>query len=94
FKRRRQKEIRDEKADLKLLDSQSRYWEEAEAAADEYDYQQLLKAVEVDSQRMAEANTRWLSATSTQAKHPVQDRSEYSPMEEREATLLRENEKL
>ncbi|KAF9300966.1 hypothetical protein BGZ74_007307, partial [Mortierella antarctica] len=92
FKRRRQKEGREDKADLELLDNQNREWEEAEAVADEYDYQQILKAVEIKSQKMAEANIRWAPTT-----RPLQDRSippEYSPMEEKEAALLRENERL
>ncbi|KAG0086552.1 hypothetical protein BGZ92_008056 [Podila epicladia] len=92
FKRRRQKEGREDKADLELLDDQNRDWEEAEAAADEYDYQQILKAVEIESQKMAEANTRWAPTTRL-----VQDRSilpEYSPMEEKVAALLKENERL
>ncbi|KAG0009373.1 hypothetical protein BGZ82_004081, partial [Podila clonocystis] len=96
FKRRRQKKEREEKADLELLNGQNLEWEEAEAAAEEYDYQQILKAVEIESQRMAEANTHWAPTTRT-VKHPVQDRSipsEYSPMEEKEASLLRQNERL
>ncbi|KAG0343520.1 hypothetical protein BG005_002334, partial [Podila minutissima] len=63
FKRRRQKEGREDKADLELLDNQNREWEEAEAVADEYDYQQILKAVEIESQKMAEANIRWAHTT-------------------------------
>jgi hypothetical protein len=95
FKRRRQKEEHEEKADLELLDSQNREWEEAEAAADEYDYQQILRAIEVDSQRMVAMNTQSTSTTSTQ--HPTMDHftlKEYRPMEENEATLLREKERL
>lgn len=78
------------------MDGQNREWEEAEAAADEYDYQQILRAVEVDSQRMVAMNTQSTSTTSTQFKHPTTDRStlEYRPMEETEATLLREKERL
>ncbi|KAG0311113.1 hypothetical protein BG000_006777, partial [Podila horticola] len=97
FKRCRQKEGWEEKEDLELLDGQNKEWEEAEAAADEYDYQQILRAAEVDSQRMVAMNTQSTSTTSTQVKHPTTDHStleEYRPMEETEATLLREKERL
>ena len=83
FKRHHQKKERKEKADLELLDGQNREWEEAEAAADEYHYQQILRAVKVDSQRMVAMNTQ---STSTL--------EEYHPMEEIKATLLREKERL
>jgi hypothetical protein len=96
-KRRRQKEAREERADLELLGGQNRDWEEAEAAADEYEYQQILKEVEIESQRMAEANKQWALATRTRVKNYIYDQSipqEYSPMEEKEAAQLRETERL
>ena len=83
-----------EKADRELLDDQNEDWEEAEAVAHEYDYQQMLKAVELESKKMAEANTQW--APTTRARRPAQDQhipSKDSPMQEKEATL-RENERL
>ncbi|KAF9310797.1 hypothetical protein BG003_008112, partial [Podila horticola] len=72
-------------------------WEEAEAVADEYDYQQILRAVEVDSQKMVAMNTRSTSTTSTQVKRPTTYHStleKYRPMEDTEAGLLREKERL
>lgn len=96
-KRHQQKEAHEEKEDQKCLHRQNIAWEEAEAVADEYDYQQILRAIEVDSQRMVAMNTWLTSTTSAQVKHPTMDHStleEYCPMEEVEATLLREEERL
>lgn len=90
---RRQEEGRKDRADQALLDNQNRDWEEAEAAADEYDFLQALKSAKLESQRIAEANTQW-TATRTRVKPPVQDLSEFSPMEVKEEALLRGQEKL
>ncbi|KAG0055095.1 hypothetical protein BGZ83_009622 [Gryganskiella cystojenkinii] len=94
-RKRRQKEEREERADQELLESQNREWEEAVAAADEYEYQQILEDVRIDSKRMADLNANWVPTTRTCVKHHVQDQpipSEYSPMGQSEATLLRKFE--
>jgi len=71
-------------------------WEGAEAIADEEDYQQLLREVEIESRRMAEMNMA-SAARRARAKSPMADRpslDKYRPMEEWEENLLTKYERM
>ena len=78
---------------MDLLRDLNREWEEAEAAVEDHDYQQAVRAALLDSQRMAEANALWTS-TRTRVKSPVQYTSGYADLEVREAAVLRDREAL
>ena len=95
-KKRQRKEAREAKADAAHLEKENMLWEEAEAIVDEDDFQQLLRQVEIDSQRMADMNRSYTSkrnrAKGPSATPPYVDG--YQPMEEAEASLLTENERL
>ncbi|KAI1321567.1 hypothetical protein EDD11_003047 [Mortierella claussenii] len=96
-KKRRQKDMREEKADQRRLNRQNRVWENAEAVADKYEYQQMLKAVEAESLKMTAKNTQSSTITKTRAKHSKLDNcslEEHHAMEEKEKALLKESERL
>lgn len=86
-KRLLQKERREEKTDQRRLHKENTVWEEAEAAADDYEYQQMLKTVQAESLRMAAMNTQSSTTAKTRTRRPTLKMScfeEYGPMEEQE----------
>ncbi|KAG0304179.1 hypothetical protein BGZ99_002483, partial [Dissophora globulifera] len=96
-KRLLQKERRQEKADQRRLQKENTFWEEAEAAVDDYEYQQMLKTVQAESLRMAAMNTPSSTAAKTRTRRLSLKTSrfdEYGPMEEQEEARLKECEKL
>ncbi|CAO3568836.1 unnamed protein product [Mortierella alpina] len=95
--RRVKRQRREEKADQLRLFKENAVWEEAEEAADDYEYQRMLEAVQVESLKMAAMNNQWSSDTKTRTSIPTRKMSrlqEYGPMEEEEEARLKECEKL
>ncbi|KAF9271883.1 hypothetical protein BGZ68_002940, partial [Mortierella alpina] len=61
-KRLLQGERREEKADQRRLRKDNSVWEDAEAAAEDYQYEHMLKTVQAESLRMAAMNSEWSPA--------------------------------
>ena len=91
-----QKELREEKADKKRLARENKEWEEVEAVADEYEFQELLKRLQDEALEDLEKASRAQSpaTTKTWIKYPRLDVNEYGPMEEQDGALLKETERL
>ena len=91
-----QKELREEKADKKRLARENKEWEEVEAVADEYEFQELLKRLQDEALEDLEKASRAQSTatTKTRIKHPQLDVNECGPMEEHEGALLKETARL
>ncbi|KAF9947163.1 hypothetical protein BGZ70_002841 [Mortierella alpina] len=96
-KRRLQRERREEKADQRRLDKENSIWEDVEAIAEEQEYQDVLKAAQAESLKMAAMNAQssFAPITHTKPSKLKMSRSEeHGPMEEAEEARQQEYEQL
>ncbi|CAO3564586.1 unnamed protein product [Mortierella alpina] len=69
--RRVKRQRREEKADQLRLCKENAIWEEAEEAADDYEYQRMLEAFQAESLKMAAMNNQRSSDTKTRTSLPI-----------------------